>query len=142
VNQQRIPRTMLGCLSRSATCVRFLLNCATGTGVLVTCRSLTLGLATNRKDRLNASGFRLAPDSFRIVSARLATCRRGSSASTPRRKPSELASVRSFCRSENNCETCQGTSVFLLLLQQKSTIFSQIYPVCFQASAAHPQRYA
>src|ERR1700690_1989275 len=36
----------------------------------------------------------------------------------------------------------QGTSVFLLLSRQKSTIFSQLYLLCFQSSAARPQRHA
>src|ERR1022692_1408607 len=32
----------------------------------------------------------------------------------------------------------QGTSVFLLLPRQMSTIFSQLYLLCFQSSAARP----
>ncbi len=36
-------------------------------------------------------------------------------------------------------ETCQRTSVFLLLLILKSTKISQLYLACFQSSAARPQ---
>ncbi len=56
--------------------------------------------------------------------------------------PPRLRVEEACCLTAKTLETHQGTRVFLLLLLLKSIKLSQLYLVCFQSSAAHPQAHA
>jgi hypothetical protein len=56
----------------------------------------------------------------------------GSSASAPEEADAVNSLQSAALPTWNNCETCQRTSVFLLLLRRKSTDFLQLYLACFQ----------
>jgi hypothetical protein len=72
----------------------------------------------------------------------MATYRCGSSASASD-KADTVNSLQPLVSADlEQPQNCQGTSVFLLLPRQMSTIFSQLYLLCFQSSAARPQRHA
>src|ERR1019366_2541935 len=72
----------------------------------------------------------------------VAAYRSGSSASAPE-EAGAVNSLQPLVSADlEQLQNCQGTSVFLLLPRQMSTIFSQLYLLCFQSSAARPQRHA
>src|ERR1035438_3762396 len=72
----------------------------------------------------------------------VAAYRCGSSASAPE-EADAVTSLQPLVSADlEQPQNRQGTSVFLLLPRQKSTIFSQLYLLCFQSSAARPQRDA
>src|ERR1039457_1311380 len=72
----------------------------------------------------------------------VAAYRSGSSASAPE-EAGAVNSLQPLVSADlEQLQNCQGTSVFLLLPRQMSTFFSQFYLLCFQSSAARPQRHA
>ena len=78
----------------------------------------------------------------RIPQPAVAAYRCGSSASAPEEADAVNSLQPVVSADLEQLRNCQRTSVFLLLPRQMSTIFSQLYLLCFQSSAARPQRHA
>src|ERR1022692_2511670 len=104
--------------------------------------SVNFGLVTSRNDRSTPRDSVLPSSASRFPQPAVAAYRCGSSASAPE-EADAVNSLQPLVSADlEQPQNRQGTSVFLLLPRQMSTIFSQLYLLCFQSSAARPQRHA